>query len=214
MLWGGVATGGGLELRRQNDGSVRLRGRFPYGEPAILSDGGRDGRPRKEVMAPNAFEYRVNKPDEDIHLLLGHSYDMPLASRGTGTLNLRDTAAALIFEATVTRQIAETTHGRDALAMIGAGLAVGISPGFRIPPERAVPQAEVVEEEPDDGTLDEQGQPRRGALIRTVLAALLYELSVVTRPAYPNAQIEARSWQTASLPRVRDLSNPLNRWRL
>jgi HK97 family phage prohead protease len=205
MLWGGVATGGGLELRRENDGSVRLRGRFPYNEPAILSDGGRSGRPRKEVMASNAFEYRVNRPDEDIHLLVGHDYDHPLASRGTGTLNLRDTAAALMFEANVRRAIAETTHGKDALAMIGAGLAVGISPGFRIPPERAVPDAEeVVEEDPAEGM----------ALIRVVKSALLFELSVVTRPAYPKAQIEARSWRPASLPRIRGLSHPLKRWRL
>ena len=203
MLWGGVATGGALELRRETDGSVRLRGRFPYNEPAVLSDGGRNGRPRKEVMASNAFEYRVNRPDEDIHLLVGHDYDHPLASRGTGTMTLRDTAAALIFEATVTRAIAETTHGRDALAMIGAGLAVGISPGFRIPPERAVPDAEeVTEEDPSEGM----------ALIRTVKAALLYELSVVTRPAYPMAQIEARSWQTEGgrPPPI----HPLKRWRL
>ena len=204
MLFGGVADGGGLELRRENDGSVRLRGRFPYNEPAILSDGGRTGRPRKEVMASHAFEYRVNLPDEDIHLLVGHDYDHPLASRGTGTMNLRDTAAALIFEATVTRAIAETTHGRDALAMIGAGLAVGISPGFRIPPERAVPDAEEVTEE----------DPAKGmALIRTVKAALLYELSVVTRPAYPQAQIEARSWAADPHGQLAQ-AHPLKRWRL
>ena len=203
MLWGGVANGGALELRRATDGSVKLAGRFPYGVPAVLSDGGRDGRPRKELFESRSLEYRINKPDEDIHLLVGHDYDHPLASRGTGTLSLRDTAAAVTFEATVTQAIAETTHGRDALAMIGAGLAVGISPGFRIPPERAVPDAEEVEEE----------DPAEGmALIRTVRAALLYELSVVTRPAYPKAQIEARSWTPETVTRVTD--HPLKRWRI
>jgi len=102
--------------------------------------------------------------------------------------------------------------------MIGAGLAVGLSPGFRIPPARAVPDAEEVEEEPDDGSLDEDGNPRRGAIIRTVLSALLYELSVVTRPAYPEAQVEARNWQAdqeANLPLVPDatLRRALNRRR-
>lgn len=195
MLWGGVAEPGALELRRMNDGGARLTGRFPYNRNAVLSDGGRTGRPRKERIAPRAFAYRIEDPKEDIHLLVGHDYGKPLASKAAGTLSFVDTAAALVLNAVITRQVAETTHGRDALAMIGAGLAVGLSPGFRIPPERAVPQAEVIEEEPDTGELDEDGQPMRGAIIRVILAALLYELSLVTRPAYPEAQIEARNWQ-------------------
>ncbi|MCC5961576.1 MAG: HK97 family phage prohead protease [Rhodobacteraceae bacterium] len=211
MLWGGVTESGGLELRRAPDGGIRLAGSFPYGKYAVLSDGGRSGRPQKEVIASRAFEYRVNDPKEDIHFLVGHDYDHVLASKGTGTLTMRDTAAALIFEASISRAITETSYGRDALAMIAAGLAVGISPGFRIPPARAVPDAEDVSEEPDDGEIDEQGQPRRGALIRTVKAALLYELSVVVRPAYPEAQVEARSWSPETCERAQ--VHPLKRWR-
>jgi hypothetical protein len=93
-----------------------------------------------------------------------------------------------VFEASIPA-IAETSHGRDALAMIAAGLAVGISPGFRIPPKRAVPDAEEIEEEDDD---PDNGEHR--AIIRTIKAALLYELSIVTRAAYSEAQVEARNW--------------------
>jgi uncharacterized protein len=109
----------------------------------------------------------------------------------------------------ITRAIAETTHGRDALALIGAGLAVGISPGFRIPPARAVPKAEEIEDEPDR---PDEGMHR--AIIRRVLAALLYELSVVTRPAYPEAQVEARNWNPEAQARVILPSSHLNRWRV
>ena len=210
MLWGG--SNGSLELRRSGDGSHRLRGTFPYGKAAVLSDGGRTGRPRKEVIASGAFSYRIENPLEDIHFLVGHDYDHPLASKGTQTLSFRDTAAALLFEAVITPAIAETAHGRDALALIGAGLAVGISPGFRIPPARTVPDAEEIEEEADDGSIDEDGQPRRGAIIRTIKAALLYELSLVVRPAYPDAQIEARNW--APHRATLQAPHPLNRWRL
>lgn len=204
---------GGLEVRRQSDGSTRLRGRFPYGKKAVLSDGGRNGRPMKEQFAPGAFRYRIERPGEDVHLLVGHDYGKPLASKATGTLTLRDTAAALLFEALITREVAETQHGRDALALISSGLAVGISPGFRIPPERAVPNAERIEEEPDDGTLDEDGQPRRGAIVRTILSALLFELSIVTKPAYDEAQVEARCWMpTAQGPDVGTFQ-ALRRWR-
>ena len=213
MLWGG-ATGDGLELRATRGGGARLAGRFPYGTTATLSDGGRRGRPRKERIGKRAFRYRVETPDPDggkqeIHLLSGHDYGRPLASVRSGTLELRDTDEALSFEAEITAEIAETTHARDALALIRSGLAVGISPGFRIPPSRAVPVAEEITEEPN---APEQGQHR--AIIRTVLDALLYELSIVTRPAYPEAQVEARSWErTGADPAALIVPAHLRRWR-
>jgi HK97 family phage prohead protease len=209
MLFGGLDSGG-LELRRARDGSHRLHGRFPYGKAAVLSDGGRTGRPRKEIVAARAFAYRVERAEEDVHLLVGHSYDRPLASKMTRTLALQDSDEALNFEATITPQIADTSYGADAIKLIDSGLAVGISPGFRIPPRRRVENAERVEEEPYD--------PSRGlfaALIRWIFSALLYELSLVTRPAYDEAQIEMRDWQvdessSLALPR----SHALARWRL
>lgn len=197
MLWGGSESG--LEVRKQSDGSTRLSGTFPYNKRAILSDGGRTGRPRKEGFASRAFAYRVDRPDEDIHLLVGHSFDKPLASRGNDTLTLTDSDEALSFSAIITAAVAATSHGSDALAMLTAGLAVGISPGFRMPPERAVPreQAEMIE---DEGSDPENGE--HNALIRTIFAALLYELSIVTRPAYPEAQIEERSWTLSNSGRL------------
>ncbi len=202
MLWGGHE--GGLELRKRASGALALHGRFPYGKRAVLSDGGRTGRPRKEAFAPRAFAYRVERPEEDIHLLIGHSYDRPLASRGAGTLDLTDSDDALTFAATLTPDMQEVSYVRDFLAAMRAGLIVGISPGFRIPPERAVKDAEKVEEEnPAEGT----------ALIRTIFAALLYELSVVTRPAYDETQIEERNWQPDRL--ILPVSvHPSARWRV
>ncbi|WP_376695363.1 HK97 family phage prohead protease [Wenzhouxiangella sp. EGI_FJ10305] len=180
----GVAEGG-LTVRQEPDGSHVLTGRFPYGSTATISDGGRRGRPRKEQFAPGAFSHRVDAPDEDIHLLVGHDYGKPLASKLQGSLSLTDGDDALTFEARISPEVADTSHGRDALALLTAGLAVGLSPGFRIPPERAVANAESVEEEdPSEGD----------ALIRTIHAALLYELSIVTRPAYSESQVESRNW--------------------
>jgi HK97 family phage prohead protease len=200
MLWG--AQLGSIELRQdETTGGKRLRGRFPYGVPAVLSDGGRTGRPQKEIIAPRAFRYRIETPSdrdggpEEIHLLAGHSFDRPLASVRAGTLALSDTDEALSFVATITPAIASTTWGRDTLAGIEAGLIVGVSPGFRIPPRRAVEVAEKVEEEPDR---PEAGMHR--ALIRTVMQALLYEISLVTRPAYPTTEVQTedrRSWELA-----------------
>ena len=180
---------GGLELRKRASGALALQGRFPYGKRAVLSDGGRTGRPKKEVIAPRAFGFRVDDPKEDIHFLVGHSFDKPLASRGAGTLDLVDSDDALTFTATITEEMQEVSYVKDILAGIAAGLTLGISPGFRLPPKRAVPEPEKIE---DEGMDPENGA--YNAIIRTVLAALLYEISVVTRPAYPEAQVEARNW--------------------
>lgn len=199
---------GDLELRRRGDGSHRLSGRFPYGRAAVLSDGGRTGQPRKEIIEPRAFKFRVEDPEEDIHLLVGHSFDKPLASKRTGTLRLRDSDEALDFEADITSEIAETQHGADAIRLIESRLAVGLSPGFRIPPARRVPVAERVEEEPYD--------PPRGlfrALIRRIYSALLYELSLVTRPSYTDAQVEMRNWTVEDIGPDRGLHRALHRWR-
>jgi uncharacterized protein len=189
MLWG--ANSGGLELRETGDGSVTVTGRFPYDSPATLTDGGRRGRPRKERIAPRAFRYRIETPSDhggrkEIHFLVGHDYNRPLASTRSGTLDIRDTFEAVTFTATIGPELQQAQYVQDFLAGLSIGLVAGLSPGFRIPPERVSPKAESVEEE----------DPAEGmAIIRTVHDALLYELSAVTRPAYPKAQIEARNWQ-------------------
>jgi len=207
MLWGGHS--GGLELRKRASGALALQGRFPYNKRAVLSDGGRSGRPRKEAIASRAFAYRVDDPKEDIHFLVGHTFDKPLASRGAGTLDLADSDDALSFTATITPEMQEVSYVRDILAGIAAGLTVGISPGFRLPPKRAVPEPERIEDEGSD-----PGNGEHNAIIRTVLQALLYELSVVTRPAYPESQVEARNWTAGGviLPDT-GLHRTLSRWR-
>ncbi len=164
-------------------------------------------------MASRAFAYRINRPEEDIHILIGHSYDRPLASRSAGTLDIRDGDDAVTFEAEITPQMQRVSYVMDFLAGFRAGLVMGISPGFRIPPERAVPEAEKVEEE----------DPSLGmALIRTIFAALLYEFSFVTRPAYPDTQVEERNWTPSeggllvpenTKPGLRNFAHPASRWR-
>ena len=195
-----------LEERAARGGGSRLRGRFPYNKRAILSDGGRTGRPRKEQFAPRAFAYNVERSDVDIRLLVGHDYGKPLASRGAGTLSLKDSDAALTFEATISEELQAASWVSDFFAGFAAGLIVGLSPGFRIPPERVAPNAEKVEEEdPKEGT----------ALIRTIFEALLFELSVVTAAAYSEAQVEARSWHltTGGLATPRRPVPAAARWR-
>jgi HK97 family phage prohead protease len=182
MLWG--AHLGSLELRAEG-GETRLRASFPYGRETTLAEG------RAEVIAPRAFGKRI-EAGEDIHLLFGHDYDRPLASRAAGSLALQDSDAALVIEA---RIAGDTSWAADFLAAHRAKLIRGLSPGFRVPPG-----GDSVE--------------RRGTgLLRTVRQADLFELSVVTVPAYGTAQIEARNWQAGPEAPDAGLARALQRWR-
>ncbi len=173
MLWG--AHSDGLELRTVG-GETRLRATFPYGQATVLAEAMGRGRARHEVIATRAFADRIDS-GEDIHFLAGHDFNKPLASRSAGTLSLIETDSALTMEASISADMARVSYVRDFLSAHAAGLVRGLSPGFRV--------------RPGGETVEERGN----AILRTIRAADLVEISAVTRPAYPEAQIEARNWQ-------------------
>jgi len=204
---------GDLEIRAAGK-RRRLTGSFPYNRTATLSNGGRNGRPKKERFKPHSLRYNIEKQDVNLRLLSGHEYSKPLADRASGSLVVRDTPAAVTFEAVIPPEMETVSWVQDALAGVASGLIRGISIGFMLPPRRAVERAEEIEEEPDDGTLDENGEPRRGAIIRNIHAALLWELSLVTAPSYEDSEVSLRNWQ-AAMAEAPDagLHRVLNRWR-
>lgn len=169
----------GLEVRQQK-GRPRIFGRFPYNTWAVLSD---RGAVRKESIEPGAFAYTLDDPLQEISLLFGHSFDKPLASRLGGSLTFEDSEDFLSFVAEIPEGADRASHVVDALAMLGAGLIKGISPGFRVPPKDVVPQAERLVPEP--------GNPK--VFIRMLAKLVLYELSLVTRPAYEASTAELRA---------------------
>ena len=171
-----------LEVRRESGRPV-IAGRFQYEALAVMSD---RGSVRKETFRPGAFVYALEDPDREISFLSGHDFNKPLASKKRGTLQFEDGPKALQFEAHILPELADVSHVKDALALLAAGLAVGISPGFRVPPKETVPDAEKLVPEP--------GNP--SVLIRQIFAAVLFELSLVTRPAYEDAQAELRAFQS------------------
>lgn len=169
----------GLEIRSQ-DKRPTIVGRFPYKALATLQD---RGTVRKESIEPGAFSFSINAPDRDVHLLVGHSYDKPIASKEAGTLDFNDTEEFLEFIAQIPPGAERATHITDLLIMLGAGLIKGVSPGFRVPPKDVVPGAEKLIPEP--------GNP--GVMIRQLFQLVLYELSLVTLPAYRESQAELRA---------------------
>src|SRR5699024_11600203 len=142
-----------------------IAGFFPYQSETELAPG------RFEVFDPRSLN-----AGDDVRLLVGHDWARPLASVSAGSLQIRNDAAGISFTATIPPAIAGTSHGHDAIEMARAGLSVGLSPGFTV-------------------AANGDRMERRGAgLLRTISAAVLHELSVVTRGAYGDAAISARSW--------------------
>ena len=164
-----------LEIR-QSGTSQRLVGSFPYGGISVRA---RTGKVRKERINPGAFDFAVEQAEREINLLLGHDFDKPLASKLAGTLELKSSAKALTFTATLPEVERQPTWMRDATKSVEAGLVRGISPGFFVPPRSVVPNAERLVPEP--------GNP--SVLIRDVNDAVLFELSLVTRPAYDSTTV-------------------------
>jgi len=190
VLWAG--SKGGLEVRTAEGGTTVLRGRFPYAVPTVL----RDGRQRlREVFEARAFGKSLAEGGE-VHFLVHHDFDRPLASRSAGSLDVKDDDDALVFEARLSPGMGGVGYVRDFLGTLESGLVGGVSPGFQIP------------EGGETVTRDADG------LLRTVRAANLVEISAVTRPAYPASQIEARNWQPENPQMLVVGSHPLNRWRL
>ena len=165
-----------LEIRRS--GRTRtLSGRFNYGSMATIRD---RGRVRKERFEPRAFRFAIEDGSRQIDVLVGHSFDKPLASRKAGTLDIADGDDGVTFEARLPDD--PPSWVIDAERAIAAGLMTGLSPGFTIPPASAVPDAERLEPEP--------GNP--GVQVRVIREAVLREFSVVTAPAYADAAVDLR----------------------
>ena len=174
---------GNLELREAGSSPV-LAGRFPYSVPTVLSDG------RSEVFEARAFGGSINDGG-DIHLLLHHDMDKPMASRSAGSLKITDTNDALEFEATLSAEMRAVGYVKDFLTILRSGLVGGVSPGFRV----------------NEG--GDYVKRVSSGLMRVVKSANLIEISAVTKPAYPAAQIEARSWSVTTP----DIKVNSDRWR-
>ena len=203
---------GELEIRARR-GRRSLRGRFPYSQGAgdRMATVADRGKVRKERIAPDAFGWQMQEFQKlqaeyaavaekaldkarmqllreqmerrNVHILAGHSFDRPLGDILRGGATVTSTREAVEFEVDLPDESAMPGYMLDTMRMVENGLAGGISPGFRVPPATVVPNAECFEPEP--------GNP--AVQVRVIRQAVLSELSIVTRPAYSETEIDARS---------------------
>ena len=175
-----AAFEGDLEIR-QFGGARSIVGTFHYGTTGTVSD---RGRVRKESFASRAFRFAIDQePDRKIDLLIGHDFNKPIASRQSGTLSIVDADDAVRFEATLPEEALTPSWVADVERAIANKTMVGLSPGFRVPPVSAVPNAERLIPEP--------GNP--GVQIRVISDAVLREFSIVTAGIYDDAMVELRA---------------------
>ena len=207
---------GSLEIRARGAGRV-LSGRFPYGSTATIRS---SGTVRKERFAAGSMSWQVREFEKlqaelgrvmqgsvdrarreileeqlerrNTHLLAGHSYDRAIADMRTGNLKVRHTREAVEIEAELPPESRQPSWVRDAVLAVEGGQLRGISPGFQVPAgkggERLVP---------------EEGNP--GVMVREITDAVVFEYSLVARPAYASTEVDARADDPAETPRRRRL---------
>ena len=103
------------------------------------------------------------------------------------------TREALEFELELPGEADQPGYMRDVVNMIRAGLIGGISPGFRVPPKAVVPNGERLEPEIANPAVQ----------VRVIENAVLSELSIVTRPAYSETDIDVRALEAIPPRRLR-----------
>lgn len=150
-------------IRSADGQTVNVRG---Y---AAMWDQEADGLPFREVIKRGAFKRSLDRGD-DVFLLVNHDTDaLPLARRSAGTLTLVEDEVGLLIDANLDLRSAAAT---DAAVALELGNADKMSFAFRV--------AEGGSTKSEDG-------------VRELRALDLFEVSIVTWPAYSSTSVGLRS---------------------
>jgi HK97 family phage prohead protease len=149
-----------------------------------------DGLAFREVIAPGAFT-RTLASEQPMFLLVNHDFDaLPLAATKSGTLVLNEDKVGLRMEATLDPA---NPRAQELASALSRGDVDKMSFAF---------------------TIAEGGDTREGGL-RTLTDLDLYEISVVTMPAYSSTSVGMRSAEDEELVlRKRQLELKLKQLRL
>jgi HK97 family phage prohead protease len=129
-----------------------------------------------ERIDPAAFD-RALREGQEVVLLVNHE-GLPLGTTASGTLRLGTDKRGL----TVDADLPETTLGQDVRVLLAAGLLRKMSFGF-------IPKADRID-------------VVRGRQVRTITDVDLFDVSIVTVPAYSGTDVALRSMDFDSLPEL------------
>jgi hypothetical protein len=165
-----------LYIEERDGEAPKIRGIAPPWESLSVNLGG-----FREQFLPTAFDKVLAKRKLDVPLLFNHDDSKPLARTTNGTLRIEKTDKGLAFEA----DPVATPTAAEVVTLIRSKTIFGSSFAFTVDPKKGETWAE-----------DE-----RGNVVRTISEASgLYDLSPVTRAAYPNSSVGLRSlsaWREA-----------------
>lgn len=122
----------------------------------------------KEKIQKGAFT-RALANGNDVHFLAEHDDNKILASTRNNSLKLVEDETGLLM----TAEISDTSYGRDYHTLIKDGILRNMSFGFSV-------------------DKDKWKRMNDGTYTREITDLTLYEVSVVTNPAYPQSTISAR----------------------
>jgi len=152
-----------IEVRTAADGSRSITGIAAPFNKPSVDMGFR------EFIAPGAFT-RTLKENPDVLCLRDHDQSILLGRTKSGTLTLAEVAAGLRFSC----KLPNTTQAADLIESLGRGDIDSCSFGFRT-------------------VTDDWAVAADGTVIRTLVDVDLFEISVVSFPAYPDATAALRS---------------------
>jgi HK97 family phage prohead protease len=157
-----------FELRKNQDGTRTLSG-----YAVIFNSLSSDLGGFREKISPGTFtQSLIDHPD--VLILNQHDAGQPLARVSAGAV-VRQDNKGVYFSC----KLPDTTSARDLAALMDSGIVSQMSFGFSVP----------------DGGDD--WQLVDGMVIRTVNVAALYEISLVTEPAYESSYANLRSCPSA-----------------
>ena len=165
----------GLEIEAREDGKRRLRG-----HAAVFNQLSEDLGGFREQITPGAFVEAIEK--DDVRLLINHD-GLPLARNRSGTLRLAEDARGLAIEADLDESDPDVQR---LLPKLARGDVSQMSFGFSVKPAG------------QDWAKDDEGRT-----VRTLKKLRLFDVSVVTYPAYPQTDVavrELRAWEKSQVP--------------
>jgi hypothetical protein len=126
----------------------------------------------REKIAPGAFAESLRRGD-DVRALVNHDANLVLGRSASGTLRMSEDATGLLVEI----DPPDTQVARDLVVSMERGDITQMSFGF------------YTERQEWDETKD--------PIVRTLLQVRLFDVSVVTYPAYPQTDVSVRSRDAA-----------------
>ena len=207
MINAPIMFDGAFEVRARGAGRM-LAGRFPLNKTATVRS---RGRVRKERFKSGSMSWQVREfqklqeemaeamksgVDEAVKqsvieqledqiekrntfLLVGHSYDRAIADTRSGTLAVVHKNDAVELEAELPADDAMPSWVRDAVLAVEGKQLRGISPGFQV----ARGGEHLIKEDASVGD----------SMIREITDAVVFEYSLVARPAYAQTEVDART---------------------